>query len=108
MDENKRIDLEAKWKKVAALAVTDNEFKKKLASDPIAVLSEYGMAIPQGTQARTNAEKEVNLLLPPNPSQELEQEVKWWKRRLDIIRVLNKEDLPERPPVNIPEGCEDV
>lgn len=108
MDENRKADLEAKWKKVVALAVTNDDFKQKLVNDPIAVLSEHGLTIPQGTQAKVDTEKEVGLLLPPNPSQELEQEAKWWKWRLGMIRAFGKEDMPAGPSMSLPDGDEDV
>ena len=108
MDENKKVLLETKWKKVVALALTNDDFKQKLVNDPISILSEHGLTIPFGTQARVDIEKEVSLLLPPNVSQEVAQEVKWWKWGLEMIREFGKEDLKKAPPNNIPEGDDDV
>jgi hypothetical protein len=108
MDETRKTDLEIKWRKVAARAVSNDDFKQRLTTNTIAVLGEYGMTLPQGAQARVNADKEINLLLPPNASKDLEEETKWWKRRLDMIRDFSKEDLQKPPPTNIPEGCDDV
>ncbi len=110
MDENRKTDLEAKWKKVATQAITNHSFKKKLVKDPLATLNEHGLSLPQGVQARVGgAETEISLYIPPNATPEIEQEVKWWKRRLDMIRQFGVDDDEQSPIESIPDSTgEDV
>ena len=104
MDANRKTDLETKWKKVATQAITDLAFRKKLVKDPIAILNEQGLTLPQGVQARVGGGNEINLILPPNPTPEMEQEAKWWKRRLDMIREFGVEENQNKPFEGIPEN----
>lgn len=108
MNDERKAELERLWKKIATLAVTDENFKNRLVSDPIAVMSEQGLNLPPGAQARMDTEKEVNIILAPEVTQELAQESQWWKRRLDMIREFGKADEAEKPFMSIPEGQDDV
>lgn len=108
MHENRKAELESKWKKVATLAITDPEFKKQLVKDPITVLNMHGLTLPQGVQARQGGEmNEISLLIPPKAEPEIEQETKWWKRRLDMIRQFGIEDKEQKPMETIPDSTGD-
>ncbi len=108
MNEERKAELEKLWKKIATLAVTNENFKSRLVNDPIGVMSEQGLTLPAGAQSRVDTEKEVNIILAPEVSQELALESQWWKRRLDMVREFGKADLEEKPFSSIPEGEDDV
>jgi hypothetical protein len=101
MDDAKRADLEAKWKQVVTQAVTDDAFKKKLCRDPLAVLKEAGLTLPPEIPAKPGPDNSVQLILPKEVPENLAQEVKWWKWRLEMIhefgREKNKKDSPVAP-----------
>jgi hypothetical protein len=60
------------YTKIVAKAWSDAEFKKRLLSDPNAVLKENGIEIPQGVQFKVmeDTNQLVHLVLP-HPSDEL-------------------------------------
>ncbi len=59
-----------KMQKIIAKAWMDEGYKKRLLSDPAAVLKEQGMETPPGVEIRTveNTDKVFHLVLPPKPS----------------------------------------
>ncbi len=59
------------YTKIVAKAWSDAEFKKRLLSDPNAVLKENGIEIPQGVQFKVmeDTNQLVHLVLPPPPDE---------------------------------------
>ncbi len=95
MDASKREALEKVWKPIAAKAVTDEEFKKKLVADPIGVMVENGLTLPEGTEMKVGAGNLQTIPIPSNASEEIKEEVSWWMWRLNSIRELGDE-LPQK------------
>ncbi|CAI2718675.1 hypothetical protein [Nitrospina watsonii] len=92
MNRKRKIDLDGKWKQVATQAVTQDEFKNKLVADPVAVMEEFELRLPEGVDAKIGSDGAVKLFPPENASEEVLEEVQWWKWRLDIIRQFGRED----------------
>jgi hypothetical protein len=70
-----------KIQKVIAKAWLDDEYKRKLISNPMETLNEEGLEAPRGVEIRVveSTEKVVYLVLPPRPSDDeakLEEVVK--------------------------------
>lgn len=107
MDETKKAELDAKWKKVAVQAVTSEEFKRRLVENPITVLGQHGLTVPEKTEVKVLSGRDFKIQLPPNPSSGLEREANWWQRRLDMIREFGREEKVGPNPV-IPEAEEGV
>ncbi len=59
-----------KMQQIIAKAWMDEGFKKRLLSDPAAVLKEQGLETPPGVEIRIveNTDKVFHLVLPPKPS----------------------------------------
>lgn len=91
MDKEKKEDMDLKWKSIAVKAVTDDEFKKKLAATPVDVMVANGLPLPMGAKMKVGVGKVQTLVLPPKASDELKEEVKWWMWRLDGIREFGRE-----------------
>ena len=91
MDKDKKEDLDNKWKSIAAKAVTDEEFKKKLVDKPVDVMIENGLTLPEGVEMKVNVAKIQTLVLPRDASDELKEDVKWWMWRLNSIREFGRE-----------------
>ncbi len=72
MDKEK---LSQAYGKIVAKAWSDAEFKKRLLSDPNAVLKEFGVDIPEGIQfmVMEDTDKMIHLSLP-HPPDELDLE----------------------------------
>jgi len=70
------------WSKIVAKAWADEEFKKRLLSDPAGVLKEEGMNIPADLtfKAFENNDKVVHLVIPGMPK-DLEQS-SWGEERM--------------------------
>jgi hypothetical protein len=65
-----------KWAQIVNQAATDAAFKKRLISDPKAVLKEKGLEVPQGVTVKIveNTDQLLHLTLPPPASsQELSE-----------------------------------
>ena len=65
-----------KWVEIANQATNDKAFKKRLMSDPKAVLKENGLELPQGVDVKIveNTDTVFHLTLPPPAStQELSE-----------------------------------
>jgi hypothetical protein len=62
------------YAKVIARAWVDEEFKKRLLTDPSTVLKENGVEMPEGWTVKVveRKEKEIHLTLPPRPSESVE------------------------------------
>ena len=52
MKNKRKEELNDKWKQVATKAVTDDDFRKKLAKNPITVMKETGLVLPDTIEAR--------------------------------------------------------
>lgn len=100
-------ELDNNWRTVAAKAVTDNEFKKLLAADPIKVLEEHGLVIPPEIKVlfdETN--QEHNVKVSSDASEELQAESQWWSWRLKIIKEFGQElDRKVGTVAGFDEGC---
>src|ERR1700681_3664427 len=59
-----------RWARVVAQAWADENFKKRLADNPAAVLRENGFNVPAGVDVRIveNTDKVAYLTLPPKPA----------------------------------------
>ena len=65
-----------KWGQIVSQASTDAAFKKRLMSDPKAILKEHGLELPSGVDVKIveNTDKLFHLTLPPPASaQELSE-----------------------------------
>ena len=85
-------ELDDNWKTVAAKAVTDNEFKKSLAADPIKVLEEHGLKIASEIKIifdETN--QQYHAKVSSDASEELKAEAQWWTWRLKMIKEFGQE-----------------
>lgn len=96
MEQNKKDALDQKWKQIAAKAVTDDDFKKRLVNDPVTVMVENGLSIPEGTEAKIGTGREHKLILPKDASEELLEEARWWTWRLNTIQDFGKEGGKDR------------
>jgi hypothetical protein len=67
--EERRQDLQRLYARITAQAWRDEDFKKRLMSDPAAVLKEYGVNLPSGRQVRVveNTDHVFNLVLKQKP-----------------------------------------
>ena len=93
MKNKRKEELKAKWKLVAAKAVTDDDFRKRLAKNPITVMKEFDLLLPDTIEARLEAGYEIKLFTSPELAEEMKEEVKWWKLRVDMIREFGKEEV---------------
>jgi hypothetical protein len=92
MKNKRKVELDEKWKKVAAKAVTDDDFRKKLAKNPITVMKEFDLSLPDTIKARLEAGYEIKFFTAPEHAEELKDEIKWWKLRVDMIREFGKDE----------------
>ena len=91
MDAEKKEDMDRKWKTIATHAVTQEDFKQKLLKDPLQVMKEFGLQLPENIRPNIDKSKSITLLLPENSSEELKAEVTWWQWRLNTIREFGKD-----------------
>ena len=71
MEQNKKSELDKKWNTIVLKALSDEEFKKKLVKDPASVM--------------------VGIQLPPNASDDIKEEAKWWRWRLEMTHNFGKD-----------------
>jgi len=78
-----QISQELAWSQVVARAWCDEDFMKRLLSDPRAVLAEHDLEVPLGTEVEVVLGTEVQVddtetvrrfILPPSPSHDLTEE----------------------------------
>jgi hypothetical protein len=71
-----REEFQKAYGKVVAKAWGDDDFKEKLLADPMMVLKENGVVIPEDVELRVveNTEEVVHLILPPEPAEQLSEE----------------------------------
>jgi hypothetical protein len=100
-------ELDDNWKTVAAKAVTDEIFKKSLAEDPFEVLEAHGLKInPEIKVNFDETNKEYNVLVPTEASEEVQAEAKWWTWRLKMIKEFARElDTQVGTVAGFEEGC---
>ena len=92
MDKNKKDELNKKWNAIVLKALSEDDFKKKLVKNPIGVMVENGLTLPEGCKAGEATGNIAGLQLPANASDELKEEVKWWKWRLDMTHEFGKDE----------------
>ena len=88
----KKDDLDKKWNAIVLKALSEDDFKEKLVKNPIDVMVKNGLAIPEGCKAGEATGKIAGLQLPANASDELKEEVKWWKWRLEMTHDFGKDE----------------
>jgi len=108
MKNKRKVELNDKWKQVATKAVTDDNFRRKLAKNPITVMAECDLSLPDTIEARLEAGYEIKLFATPELAEELKEEVKWWKLRVDMIREFGKDDKITTGSIAAPETEEGV
>ena len=91
MKNKRKQELNGKWKQLATKAVTDDGFRKRLAKNPITVMKENDLSLPDGIEARLEAGYEIKLFTSGDTAEELKEEAKWWKVRVDMIREFGKD-----------------
>ena len=92
MKHKRKEELNGKWKQVAAKAVTDDDFRKRLGKNPITVMKEFDLHLPDTIEARLEAGYEIKLFTTPELAEEMKEEIKWWKLRVDMIRDFGRDD----------------
>ncbi len=108
MKNKRKEELNGKWKRIATKAVTDDGFRKKLAKNPITVMKEEDLSLPDGIEARLEAGYEIKLFTAPEVAEELKEEVKWWKVRVDMIREFGKDVKSKAGVIAAPEAEDGV
>lgn len=103
MDVEKKAQLDEKWRKLVTQAVTSDEFKGKLVADPVSIMNEYKIEVPEGVKVHVGADKIVNLVVPQDASEETKREVQWWRVRLDTISEFGKEEGNKGSTIVAPE-----
>ncbi len=91
LSPKKKADMDAKWQKVAAKAVTQEDFKKKLLKDTLGTLKEFGLEIPESAKVSVAVNKEISIGLPDGSDEALKEEVKWWRWRIEAIKEFGHE-----------------
>ena len=92
MHRKRKKELDEKWKKIATEAVTDDNFKKKLINDPVGVMREFEIILPEGVEAKKVTGNVLRLVPSAELTEEIKEETKWWQLRLDMIREFGQED----------------
>ena len=95
MDSAKKEELDKLWKTIATKAVTDEAFKKTLTENPVGIMQENGLTLPEGSEMKVATGDVQKLVFPSDASDAIKEEVKWWEWRLDIIREFSKAE-PKR------------
>ena len=103
MKNKKKVDLDLNWKKVATEAITNEEFKEKLVKDPVTMMSEYGLVLPEGIVPKYGTGNVLRLTHDSDISDEIKEEVLWWKWRLDMIREFGREEAERGVKIVAPE-----
>ena len=111
MAEKNAAALQVAYGKLIAKAWSDQAFKRRLLSDPAAVLKDEGFDVPAGVTVRVfeNTDKVVNLILPPPPKEgELSDEdlerVAGGGKYTDLCVTVRMSDKPTLGTVG-PPGC---
>jgi hypothetical protein len=91
LSPKKKADMDAKWQQVAAKAVTQEDFKKKLLKDTLGVMKEHGLEIPEKAKVSVTVDKEINIGPPENCDEALKEEITWWRWRIAAIKEFGQE-----------------
>ena len=92
MEQNKKNELDKKWNTIVLKALSDEGFKKKLVEDPASVMVENGLSIPEGCKVGEGTGNIAGLQPPADASDDLKEEVTWWRWRLEMIHEFGKDD----------------
>ena len=92
MKQNKKDELDKKWNAIVLKALSDEGFKKKLVKDPASVMVENGLSIPEGCKIGEASVVKVGIQLPPNASDDIKEEAKWWRWRLEMTHNFGKDE----------------
>ena len=95
MDQNKKDELEKKWSALVLKTMNDDALKKQLFKAPVGIMSKNGLSIPEGCKVGEGTGSIVGLQLPANASDDLKEEVKWWRWRLEMIHDFGKDEEKE-------------
>ncbi len=95
MDPVKKEALDKLCKTIATKAVTDEAFKKSLTENPVGIMQENGLTLPEGSEMKLATGDVQKLVFPSDASDAIKAEVKWWEWRLDTIREFSKAE-PKR------------
>lgn len=104
MKVKRKKELDVKWKKVAKQAVTDKDFRIRLATDPVAVMKEFEIALPEGVEAKVVTGEGIRLIPLIHLTDEAKADVKWWEWRLDMIREFGQNDKAADTYIVAPES----
>ena len=92
MDKDKKDELDRKWNAIVLKALNEDDFKEKLVKNPINVMIKNGLTLPEGCKAGEATGNIAGLQLPANASEELKEEAKWWKWRLEMTFDFGKDE----------------
>ena len=92
MDPKKKEELDKKWNAIVLNALNEDSFKESLVKNPINVMVENGLTIPEGCKAGEATGNIAGLQLPANASDKLKEEAKWWKWRLEMTHDFGKDE----------------
>ncbi len=85
-------ELDDKWKSIVAKAVTDEEFKKKLVKDPMAVIEEEGLKAVDQLKIQFDEVTKIHKVgIVGDGDDEVKAEAKWWTIRLKMIKEFGVE-----------------
>lgn len=107
MTPKRKKELDEKWRQVATQAVTRDDFKDKLIANPVAVMEEFQIQLPEGVDAKTGSDGAIKLFPPQDASEQVLEEVEWWKWRLDMIRQFGRGDGTQGHTMAAPSGGTD-
>jgi hypothetical protein len=92
LSPKKKADMDAKWQKVAAKAVTQEDFKKKLLKKTLETLKENGLELPETAKVNVSAvDKDISIGYPDNCDEALKEEITWWRWRIAAIKEFGHE-----------------
>ncbi len=106
MKNKRKVELDTKWKTIAIKAITDDDFKDKLGQDPVGSMAEFGIDLPEGIVPKLGTGGILRLTHSSDISDDIKDEVQWWKWRLDMIREFGREEA-DRGVVHVAPETED-
>ena len=100
-------ELDDKWKAIVAKAITDENFKKQLVSNPMQAMEEQGLKVVEGLKiAMDEVTKIHKVVLASGADEEVQAEAKWWSIRLKMIKEFGVElDRQVGNVAGFEEGC---
>jgi len=92
LSPKKKAEMDAKWQKVAAKAVTQEDFKKQLLKDTLGTLKENGLELPESAKVNVSAvDKEISIGYPDDCDEAVKEEITWWRWRIAAIKEFGHE-----------------